>query len=100
MTTDMIASHALHGSNLQNTLHLLDDEVKATDWQRTIAALAMLTSLVRQAPWLITVALKLPVGFWMRVMPSLGRIVRLMKVRVFSASKSVWEFEGSIPTGM
>lgn len=80
MTTDMIAAHALNGSNPQNTLHLLHDDEKAREWQKTIAALAMLTPLVKQAPWLIPVALKLSVGFWMTIAPSLGRIVRLNRV--------------------
>lgn len=83
MTTDMIATHALTGSNPQKTLNLLKDEEKAREWQRTIAALAMLTSLVRQAPWLITIALKLSVGFWMTIAPPLGRIVRLNRVSDF-----------------
>ena len=80
MTTDMIAAHALNGSNPQNTLHLLKDEKKAKDWQKTIAAVALLTAIVKQAPWLIPIALKLSVGFWMTIAPPLGRIVRLNRV--------------------
>lgn len=83
MTTDMIAAHALNGSNPQKSLHLLKDEEKAKDWQKTIAAVALLTAIVKQAPWLITVALKLPVGFWMTIAPPLGRIVRLNRVSAF-----------------
>ena len=81
MATDLIAAHALNGSSPQKTLHLLKDEEKAKDWQKTIAALAMLTALVKQAPWLIPIALKLSVGLWMMVAPPLGRIVRLNRVR-------------------
>jgi hypothetical protein len=83
MTTDMIAAHALDGSNPQKTLHLLKDEEKAKDWQKTIAAVAVLTPIVKQAPWLITAALKLSTGFWMTIAPPLGRIVRLNQVSDF-----------------
>ena len=80
MTTDVIAAHSLNGSHPQKTIDLLQDEERAKDWQNTIAALAMLTALVKQAPWLITVAKKLPVTLWMNVAPSLGRVVKLSKV--------------------
>lgn len=80
MTTDMIAAHALNRSNPQNTLNLLKDESKAKDWQKTIAAMAVLTCFVKQAPWLIPIALKLPIKLWMTILPLLGRIVRLNKV--------------------
>lgn len=50
MTTDMIAAHSLNGSNPQKTISLLQDEEKAKEWQKTIAALAFLTGLVKQAP--------------------------------------------------
>jgi len=80
MTTDMIAAHSLNRSNPQNTLHLLKDEEKAKNWQKTIAAVALLTSIAKQIPWLIPVALKLPVALWMTIAPPLGRIVRLNRV--------------------
>jgi len=80
MTTDMIAAHALNGSNPQKTLNLLQDERKALEWQKTIAAVALLTPICKQIPWLIPMALKLPVGFWMSIAPPLGRIVRLNRV--------------------
>ena len=80
MTTDMIAAHVLNRSNPQNTLNLLEDESKAKDWQKTIVALAVLTCVVKQAPWLIPIALKLPIELWMTILPLLGRIVRLNKV--------------------
>ncbi|KAI4159386.1 MAG: hypothetical protein LQ342_006642 [Letrouitia transgressa] len=77
MTTDTIANHSLNGSNPQNTISLLENEERAAEWKRTIAALAMLTPIVKQATWLIPVALKVPVAIWMMTIPSLGRIVRL-----------------------
>lgn len=80
MTTDTIAAHSLNGSNRQRTLHLLKDVERAREWQKTVAAIAFLTPICKQAPWLIPIALKLSVGFWMMIAPSLGRIVRLNRV--------------------
>lgn len=82
MTTDTVAAHSLDGSNPQNTLHLLKNEENAREWQRTIAALAFLTPLCKQFPWLIPIALEIPVGFWMTIAPSLGRVVRLNRVSI------------------
>jgi len=79
-TTDMIAAHALNGSNPSNTLHLLQNEENAKEWQKTIAAVALLTGIVKQFPSLIPVALKLSVEYWMTIAPPLGRIVRLNRV--------------------
>jgi hypothetical protein len=76
----MIAAHALHGTKPQQDLQVLDAEENGLDWQQTISALAFLTPIVKQAPWLIPAALKFPVGFWMSVCPTLGRIVRLNRV--------------------
>lgn len=87
MTTDTIANHSLNGSNPQNTISLLENEERAAEWKRTIAALAMLTPIVKQATWLIPVALKVPVAIWMMTIPSLGRIVRLNRVSGFSGTK-------------
>lgn len=84
ITTDVIAAHSLNGSNPHKTIGLLQDEEKARDWQKTISALAFLTALVKQAPWLITFAKSLPIHLWMRFAPRLGRVVRLNKVDAFS----------------
>ena len=80
MTTDVIAAHTLNGSNQERTLDLLKNNDNARDWQKTIAALAILTPVCKQAPWLIPLALKLSVGFWMMIAPPLGRVVRLNRV--------------------
>lgn len=80
ITTDVIAAHSLNGSNPKKTIGLLQDEEKAEDWQKTISALAFLTALVKQAPWLIIFAKSLPVRLWMRFAPRLGRVIRLSKV--------------------
>ena len=80
MTTDMITAHAFDRSNPQKTLDLLGDEQKAKNWQRTIAAVALLTPIAKQFPWLIPAALKLPAKFWVTIAPPLRRIVALNRV--------------------
>lgn len=92
MTTDMIAAHALNGSNPQTTLNLLKNEERARDWQKTIAAIALLTAIVKQAPWLIPAALQLSVGFWMAIAPPLGHIVRLNRVSRYQDQNSSSKF--------
>ncbi|KAI4212437.1 MAG: hypothetical protein LQ351_004870 [Letrouitia transgressa] len=79
MTTDMVAAHTLSGSRPQKVLELLNSESDARGWQKTIAAVALLTPIVKQAPWLIPFALRLSASFWMTVAPPLGRIVLLHK---------------------
>ena len=88
MTTDTIAAHALNGSNPQETVHLLENHHNAREWQRTIAALAFLTPICKQAPWLIPSALKLSVRLWMMVVPTLGRVVKLNRVSKAKISQS------------
>lgn len=84
MTTDMVAAHTLSGSRPQKVLELLNSESDARGWQKTIAAVALLTPIVKQAPWLIPFALRLSASFWMTVAPPLGRIVLLHKVSGFA----------------
>lgn len=58
-------------------MKLLDKEQNAKNWQKTILALANLTPAVKQAPWLISFALKLPVGLLMMVYAPLGRVIKM-----------------------
>lgn len=76
----MIAAHTLYGTKPQKDLQVLDVYADALDWQKTIAAVAFLTPIVKQATWLIPLALKLPERFWMGTYPPLGRIARLNRV--------------------
>ncbi|KAF2235442.1 cytochrome P450 [Viridothelium virens] len=70
--TDIICSHAFN-----RPLDLLQNEREAKRWREAISALAMLTPLVRQFPWLIPTAIKLPIPFWNLIYPALGRVVQL-----------------------
>ncbi|KAI0204166.1 cytochrome P450 [Astrocystis sublimbata] len=85
-STDLLAEHAFGKS-----LNLLHDDDKALNWQRTIRAVAHLTPIGRQFPWLMPVALKLPVRPLEYIVPDIARIVGLrrdMKMRAEEAIKS------------
>ena len=77
MTTDTLCGHTFNESF---NLNLLKSEQMATDWQRTIKAVATLTPLVKQFPWIIPVALKCPLGLLQVMVPDLARIVGLRRV--------------------
>ncbi|KAL9634621.1 MAG: hypothetical protein Q9164_003980 [Protoblastenia rupestris] len=98
MTTDMIAALSLNGSNPPKRMHLLQNEEYAREWQKTIAAVAFLTPIAKQFPWLIPTALKFPVGFWTTVAPPLGRIVELNRDMRRSAQLAIDEESSSVDT--
>ena len=59
---------------------LQDDDLQAEEWNRTIRAVAKLTSLVKQFPWIINLFKKLPLGMLQRLAPDLARILQLHQV--------------------
>ncbi|KAI9690653.1 MAG: hypothetical protein M1820_009933 [Bogoriella megaspora] len=69
-STDIICGHAFHEQR-----NLLDDEDSARKWRETISAVALLTPIARQLPWLLPLSLKIPIGVWNLVAPPLGRVV-------------------------
>ncbi|KAL9078853.1 MAG: hypothetical protein Q9157_002223 [Trypethelium eluteriae] len=86
--TDIICSHAFN-----RPLDLLQNEREAKRWREAISALAMLTPLVRQFPWLIPTAIKLPIPFWNLIYPALGRVVQLhrdFRVKATAALQRFW----------
>ena len=80
--TDSVTDLAFGGANRSISMDLIGNVSKMLNWQRTIASLALLTPLAKQAPWLIPVALEIPVPLWMAICPPLGRIVALSRVRL------------------
>jgi hypothetical protein len=64
------------------SLGLLEDESKAMDWYKTNQALAQMIPTVRQFPWTMPVALKLPVSLIRMVNEDLARVIELRHVRV------------------
>ncbi|KAL8745009.1 MAG: hypothetical protein Q9190_002823 [Brigantiaea leucoxantha] len=77
-TTDTVALHALGES-----MGLQDDDLQAEEWNRTIRAVAKLTSLVKQFPWIINLFKKLPLGMLQRLAPDLARILQLHQGLVY-----------------
>ena len=75
VTTDSLCAHAFG-----NSLELLESDLKADEWKRTIKAVAILTPLIKQFTWIIPLALKLPLGPLRIVVPDLARIVELHRV--------------------
>ena len=74
-TTDVLCEHTFNES-----MDLLLDDRKATEWQSTIKAIAVLTPLIKQFVWIIPIALRIPARLLMYIVPVLGRIVALRKV--------------------
>ena len=76
ITTDTLARLAFHTS-----LGLLDSSRQANYWEKTIKAVAFLTPPIKQFPWIIPVASKLPLGLLRIVVPDIARIIALRRVR-------------------
>ncbi|KAI4251245.1 MAG: hypothetical protein LQ352_004970 [Teloschistes flavicans] len=72
LTTDALSRHTLDRSS-----DLIRSEQAASEWLRTIKAIAGLTPLVKQFTWIIPIALKLPLAPLRAVVPDLARIVAL-----------------------
>jgi hypothetical protein len=60
---------------------LLEDETKAVNLYKTIQALAQMIPTVRQFPWTMPLALKLPVRAIRTVSEDLARVLELRHVR-------------------
>ena len=76
MTTDTLCCHTFDQS-----MSLLDSEIRAKEWHSTIRAIAILTPLVKQFTWIIPLALRIPLVLLRFVVPVLARIVVLRKVK-------------------
>ena len=61
-------------------LHLQNDPQACQDYDRTIAAIGIYAPYAKKFPWMIRIAMNLPVGLVMTIAPALGRIVQLRKV--------------------
>ena len=61
----------------------LDNLDEAREWHDTIAAVAKMTTLLKQFPWLLGVAMKLPIAIFEILTPALGRLLRLHDVSHF-----------------
>ncbi|TGO68998.1 hypothetical protein BELL_0796g00030 [Botrytis elliptica] len=70
-TTDTITRYALGESK-----DLQENKTLAVDWSATIRAVARITPLMKQFPWMMTVALYIPIDILRFFMPELSRLVQ------------------------
>jgi hypothetical protein len=74
-TTDTICRLAFGGS-----LGLQDKVEDAKDWAETMAAVARLTPIIKQFPFLITWVKKIPISILHFFVPALARLLKLHQV--------------------
>ena len=74
-TTDTVTRYALGKSN-----GLQFDIQRAKDWSATIRAIAAITPLVKQFPWLMDLVMCLPLTVLQVLSPELSRVVQLQYV--------------------
>lgn len=72
---DTVCSYAFDYS-----MNLLEDPQRARDWRTTISAIAGLTPLIKQFPWLIPIAKRIPLQLLKELVPSLARLLSLQEV--------------------
>ena len=72
---DTVCSYAFDYS-----MNLLEDPQRAKNWRRTIEAIASLTPMIKQFPWLIPIVRRLPHMFLRGVAPRLARLLSLQTV--------------------
>lgn len=75
--TDTITRYALG-----EPMGLQGNQFRADDWSATIRAVVRITPLVKQFPWIISLALKVPVNVLQLILPDLSRLLRFHGVSV------------------
>ena len=70
--TDVVFTFSYNGS-----LDLLGNPREAREWKNTIGAISGLTPLIKQFPWLIPMARRLPLIIWTVLLPDLARALLL-----------------------
>ncbi|PQE05659.1 cytochrome P450 protein [Rutstroemia sp. NJR-2017a BBW] len=82
-TTDTITRYALGESkNLQKNRTL------AVEWSSTIRAVAKMTPLMKQFPWMMTAGLYIPISVLQLLMPEFSRLVQYHKVSLMTVNKA------------
>ena len=76
---DTVCSYAFDYS-----MNLLEDPQRAKDWRLTINAVSSLTPLIKQFPWFIGVAKRIPHLFLRALVPRLARLLSLQMVSLTS----------------
>ncbi|KAL8951390.1 MAG: hypothetical protein Q9222_002640 [Ikaeria aurantiellina] len=70
-------------------MDLLENPARAKEWKATIGAVASMTPLVKQLPWLHGVARCIPKTLLRRFSPDLARIQSLQASMAWEASKAI-----------
>ena len=65
------------------------DRKKNQEWRNTMGAVPHNTPVIKQLPWAIGLALKLPESLVRLVVPDLSRLVGLHRVRYFPLFKNL-----------
>lgn len=68
------------------SMNLLEDSEIASNWKLTINAIASLTPLIKQFPWIIPVVRRIPGWFLRTILPKLERLLSLQEVGALSRS--------------
>ncbi|KAL8933993.1 MAG: hypothetical protein Q9216_006123 [Gyalolechia sp. 2 TL-2023] len=71
------------------SMNLLEDSGRALDWKMTIDAIASLTPLIKQFPWIIPLVRKIPLLLLRAVSPKLTRILSLQAEMDLEASQAI-----------
>lgn len=74
-STDTVCQYVFN-----ETPSLQKNAEKAENWQETIAAVGRVTPLIKQFPWALPAAKKLPVDLVGYFLPALGRLLRYHNV--------------------
>jgi hypothetical protein len=75
MTTDVVCQHTLGKS-----LGFSENQAATDAWKKTMRAVAGLTPIAKQFPWMIPLALNMPSKLLRSLAPDLDRVVELHRV--------------------
>ncbi|KAL8882352.1 MAG: hypothetical protein Q9198_000640 [Flavoplaca austrocitrina] len=71
------------------SMNLLEDPDIASDWKLTINAIASLTPLIKQFPWIIPMVRRIPAWFLRATLPKLERLLSLQARMNLEATKAI-----------
>ena len=64
-------------------MDLLNNESRTEEWNRMMRTVTKVTPLVKQFPWIINIARKLPIGVAHSIIPNLTGVLQLHRVGSF-----------------
>ncbi|KAL9013251.1 MAG: hypothetical protein Q9173_002036 [Seirophora scorigena] len=78
------------------SMNLLEDSEMASSWKLTIKAIASVTPLIKQFPWIIPVVRRIPGWFLRTLLPKLGRLLSLQERMNLEATKAIQTHQNGI----